>query len=115
MTKIYRSIDEMVGHTPLIMMSKLMKKYDLSANLLGKCEFYNPLFSIKDRVALNMLNKIPFSHINNDTVFIEATSGNTGIGLAAFCAVRGYKLIIVMPENMASEKISLIRQKLQAF
>ncbi len=108
--KIYDSIEEMVGHTPLLRMHALEKKFNCKANILGKCEFYNPIFSVKDRVALNMINKAPFSKINNNTVFIEATSGNTGIGLAAFCAKRGYRLVIVMPENMSAEKIALIRQ-----
>ena len=110
MQKIYDSIEDMVGHTPLLRLNKLMHCYKVKADILAKCEFYNPLFSIKDRVALNMINKAPFSKINDETVFIEATSGNTGVGLAAFCAYRGYKLVIVMPENMAPEKISLIRQ-----
>ena len=110
MQKIYNSIEELVGHTPLLKLNKLMKKFECKANVIGKCEFYNPIFSVKDRVALNMINKAPFSKINEDTVFIEATSGNTGVGLAAFCAERDYKLVIVMPENMAREKISLIRQ-----
>lgn len=110
MQKIYDSIEELVGHTPLLKLNKLMKKFECKANVIGKCEFYNPIFSVKDRVALNMINKAPFSKINEDTVFIEATSGNTGVGLAAFCAERDYKLVIVMPENMAREKIALIRQ-----
>lgn len=109
MQKIYDSIEEIVGHTPLLRLNKLKKKFGFKADVLAKCEFYNPIFSIKDRVALNMINKAPFSKINKDTVFIEATSGNTGIGLAAFCAAKGYKLVIVMPENMAREKIALIR------
>lgn len=109
MQKIYDSIEEIVGHTPLLRLNKLKKKFGFKADILAKCEFYNPIFSIKDRVALNMINKAPFSKINKDTVFIEATSGNTGIGLAAFCAAKGYKLVIVMPENMAREKIALIR------
>ncbi len=109
MEKIYNSLEELVGHTPLLRLNKLKQTYDLKADILAKCEFYNPIFSIKDRIALNMINKAPFSLINKDTVFIEATSGNTGIGLAAFCAAKGYKLIIVMPENMAKEKIALIR------
>ena len=110
MQKIYDSIEDLVGHTPLLRLQKLMHHYDVKAEIIAKCEFYNPLFSVKDRVALNMINKAPFSKINKDTVFIEATSGNTGVGLAAFCAYRGYKLVIVMPENMAPEKIALIRQ-----
>lgn len=110
MQKIYDSIEELVGHTPLLRLNRLMKKFDCQADILGKCEFYNPVFSVKDRIALNMIKKAPFSKINADTVFIEATSGNTGVGLAAFCAARGYHLVIVMPENMAKEKIALIRQ-----
>lgn len=109
MSKIYNSIEDLVGHTPLLKLNKLMKKNKLKANLIVKCEFYNPIFSVKDRVALNMIKKAPFSRINSDTVFIEATSGNTGAALAAFCAYRGYKLVIVMPENMTKEKIALIR------
>lgn len=110
MQKIYDSIEDLIGHTPLLKLNKLMKKFECQANIIGKCEFYNPIFSVKDRVALNMINKAPFSKINENTVFIEATSGNTGVGLAAFCAERGYKLVIVMPENMVHEKIALIRQ-----
>ncbi len=110
MKKIYDSIEDMVGHTPLLRLNKLKKRLGYGADILAKCEFYNPIFSVKDRVALNMINKAPFSKINADTIFIEATSGNTGAALAAFCAARGYKLIIVMPENMTAEKIALIRQ-----
>lgn len=109
MKKIYDSIEELVGHTPLLRLNKLKNACGFKADILAKCEFYNPIFSVKDRVALNMINKAPFSKINENTVFIEATSGNTGIGLAAFCAAKGYKLVIVMPENMAKEKIALIR------
>ena len=110
MRKIYDSIEDLVGHTPLLRLNKLGKKLDLPVAVLAKCEFYNPIFSVKDRVALNMLNRAPFSKIDEQTVFIEATSGNTGVGLAAFCAARGHKLVIVMPENMSPEKIALIRQ-----
>ncbi|MBQ9271036.1 MAG: cysteine synthase A [Alphaproteobacteria bacterium] len=110
MSKIYNSIEEMVGHTPLLRLNKLMQKIGTTTNILAKCEFYNPIFSVKDRIALNMINKAPFSKINKDTIFVEATSGNTGAALAAFCAARGYKLVIVMPENMTPEKIALIRQ-----
>ena len=109
MSKIYNSVEDLVGHTPLVKLNKLMKKFQLKANLIVKCEFYNPIFSVKDRVAYNMIQKAPFTKIKSDTVFIEATSGNTGAALAAFCAYRGYKLVIVMPENMAREKIALIR------
>lgn len=110
MKKIYNSITEMVGKTPILKLSRLAKKYKVKANLLGKCEFYNPLFSVKDRVALSMLEKAAKTRpITDDTVFIEATSGNTGIALAAMCAAKGYNLVIVMPENMSEERIRLMR------
>lgn len=110
MKKIYDSITEMVGHTPLLNLKKLAKKYHVKANLLAKCEFYNPLFSVKDRIALSMLNKAEKSgKISDNTVFVEATSGNTGIALAAMCAAKDYKLVIVMPENMSQERIKLMR------
>ena len=103
-------LKEMVGHTPLLRLHKLEKNYRLKARLLAKCEFYNPLFSVKDRIALSMLDKAEKSgKINANTVFVEATSGNTGIALAALCAAKGYKLVIVMPENMSQERIKLMR------
>lgn len=110
MGKIYNSVTELVGKTPLVRLSKLGKKHKVKARILAKCEFLNPLFSVKDRVALNMLKKAEEKHkITEDTVFIEATSGNTGIGLAAMCAAKGYKLVITMPENMTKERIMLMR------
>lgn len=110
MKKIYNSVTEMVGHTPLLKLNKLADKYQIKANLLAKCEFYNPLFSVKDRIAVSMLNKAEKSGlINDNTVFVEATSGNTGIALSALCAAKGYKLVIVMPENMSQERIKLMR------
>lgn len=110
MKKIYNSVTEMVGHTPLLKLNKLADKYQVKANLLAKCEFYNPLFSVKDRIAVSMLNKAEKSgRVNDNTVFVEATSGNTGIALAALCAAKGYKLVIVMPENMSQERIKLMR------
>ncbi len=110
MKKIYNSVTEMVGHTPLLKLNKLAKKYQVKANLLAKCEFYNPLFSVKDRIAVSMLNKAEKSgKVNENTVFVEATSGNTGIALAALCAAKDYKLVIIMPENMTQERIKLMR------
>lgn len=110
MQKIYNSITEMVGHTPLLKLSKLAKQNKVKANILGKCEFYNPLFSVKDRIALSMVEKAEASgKMNENTVFVEATSGNTGIALAAICAAKGYKLVITMPENMSQERIKLMR------
>lgn len=110
MKKIYRSLTEMVGRTPLVEMHKLCAKYKIKAHILGKCEFYNPLFSVKDRIALQMINRAEASGlVNENTIFVEATSGNTGIGLAAICAAKGYKLVITMPENMTKERIDLMK------
>lgn len=109
MVKIYNSLTEMVGHTPLLRLGRLTTKLRLNSEILAKCEMYNPLFSVKDRVALAMIEEQEKKGISKDTVFVEATSGNTGIGLAGVCAARGYKLIIVMPENMSEERIRLIR------
>lgn len=108
--KIYNSITDMVGHTPLLKLSKLAKHYNLHANILAKCEFYNPLFSIKDRIAVKMLEGAEKQYkITEDSIFIEVTSGNTGIALAAMCAAKGYKLVILMPENASQERIKLIK------
>lgn len=109
MVKIYNSITELVGQTPLLRLGNLSTKLRLNAEIIAKCEMYNPLFSVKDRVALSMIEKQEKKNIVKDTVFVEATSGNTGIGLAGICASKGYKLIIVMPENMSEERIKLIR------
>ncbi len=109
MEKIYNSITELVGHTPLLRLGKLTTKLRINAEILAKCEMYNPLFSVKDRIALAMIEAEEKKGISPETVFVEATSGNTGIGLAAMCAAKGYKLIIVMPENMSQERISLMR------
>lgn len=109
MGKIYKSVTELVGHTPLLELSKLAAKCRVKQRLLGKCECYNPAFSVKDRIALNMLEKFPKDKVNENTVFVEATSGNTGVGLAAMCAAKGYKLVLVMPENMSAERRKLMK------
>ncbi len=110
MKKIYHSITEMVGRTPLLELGNVEKKHRLKAKIFAKCEFYNPLFSVKDRAALFMLEKAEKSgKISPQTVFLEATSGNTGIALAALCAAKGYKLVITMPENMTKERIAVMR------
>ena len=94
----------------MLQLSRLAKHFHVKAHLLAKCEFLNPLFSIKDRVALNMIEQAEKKHkITDETVFVEATSGNTGIGLAGICAAKGYKLVITMPENMTKERIMLMR------
>ena len=110
MKKIFDSMTELVGDTPLLHLHKWAEKHQLKANILAKCEFYNPLFSIKDRAALKMIEQAEKQgKITKDTVFLEATSGNTGIALAAICAAKGYKLVIMMPENMSKERILLMR------
>lgn len=109
MGRIYNSVTELVGHTPLLRLGNLTTHLRLNVELLAKCEMYNPLFSVKDRIALAMLEKAEKNGITDKTVFVEATSGNTGIALAAMCAAKGYKLIIVMPENMSQERIRLMR------
>ncbi len=110
MAKIYQSVEDLVGNTPLVRLKSIERAYKLKAKLYGKCEFFNPAFSIKDRIAKHMLEKVPFTQITKDTIFVEATSGNTGIGLAAMCAAKGYKLVIIMPENMSVERVKMIRQ-----
>ncbi len=110
--KTYNSISELIGNTPLIELKALKQHYGLFANIFAKVEFFNPSGSVKDRAALYMLNEAEGkSLIKKDTVIIEPTSGNTGIGLAALCASRGYKLILTMSESMSIER----RKILQAY
>lgn len=109
MSKVYNGVDELVGDTPLLALKSIEKKFKTQAHLFGKCECFNPAFSVKDRIAKNMLEKAASKKIGKDTVFVEATSGNTGIGLAAMCAAKGYKLVIIMPENMTKERILLMK------
>ncbi len=107
---IYRNITEVIGKTPLVELSNLKEELHLAANLLAKVEFTNPAGSVKDRVALKMIEDYQREGIlNKDTVIIEPTSGNTGIGLALVCASFGYKLKIVMPDNMSMERIMLMK------
>jgi cysteine synthase A len=109
MSGIYRSVTELVGHTPLIELSRLAAHHKVKASILGKAECFNPASSVKDRIALKMIESVPSEKITSETVFVEATSGNTGIGLAAVCAAKGYKLVIIMPENMSKERIKMMR------
>lgn len=110
MKKIYDSVTEMVGNTPLLRLHRWEEKHHLKAQILAKCEFYNPLFSVKDRAALKMIEKAEAEgKVSRDTIFVEATSGNTGIALAAMCAAKGFKLVITMPENMSRERVVLMR------
>lgn len=107
--KIYDNISELTGNTPLLELHGYEKREGLKARLLVKLESRNPAGSIKDRVALAMLDDAEKAgKLTRDTVIIEPTSGNTGIGLAALCAVRGYRLIIVMPDTMSMERRKLM-------
>lgn len=106
---IYENVTETIGKTPLIKLGKLKKHLNLYSDIIALYEGVNPAGSIKDRVALKMIEDYEKSgKINKDTVIIEPTSGNTGIGLALVCAQRGYKLKIVMPDNMSKERILLM-------
>ena len=110
MRKIYTSIDELVGNTPLLELTHLEKQYDLNARLLAKLEYLNPAGSVKDRVAKAMLDDAEKRGIlQPDSVIIEPTSGNTGIGLAAMACARGYRIILVMPDTMSMERRQLLK------
>ena len=110
MAKIYKSADQLVGHTPLLELTHLEAKYNLKAKVLAKLEYFNPAGSVKDRIAKQMLDDAEAAgKLDKDTVIIEPTSGNTGIGLSAIAAARGYKIIIVMPETMSVERRQLMK------
>ncbi|EEO25971.1 cysteine synthase A [Helicobacter winghamensis] len=105
--KIIHSITETIGNTPLLKLEKLSK--ECGANIFAKCEFLNPTSSIKDRIALGMIeDALQSKRITKDTILIEPTSGNTGIGLASVCAAKGIKLILTMPESMSIERRRLM-------
>ncbi len=107
---IYNSFDELIGKTPLVRLSSIEKELELKSKLYAKLEYFNPAGSVKDRAALFMLDSAEREgKINKDTEIIEPTSGNTGIGLLAVAASRGYKITIVMPENMSEERKLLMR------
>ncbi len=109
MAKIYKSAEELVGKTPLLELSRYGERNGLSAKILAKVEFFNPAGSIKDRAAKEMLDDAKMRGIlTKDSVIIEPTSGNTGIGLAAISAARGYRCIIVMPDTMSKERRMLM-------
>lgn len=110
MTRIFQGAYELVGHTPLVELTQMKKAYGISARLLGKLEYLNPAGSVKDRVAREMLAAAEKRGIlHAGAVVIEPTSGNTGIGLAALAAARGYRVIIVMPDTMSAERRNIIR------
>ena len=110
MSRIYTSADQLIGHTPLLELTHLEKKYGLKARLLGKLEYLNPAGSVKDRIALAMIDDAEVKGLlKPGSVIIEPTSGNTGIGLASVAAARGYRVIIVMPETMSVERRQLMK------
>ena len=110
MSKIYNGADALIGNTPLIELSNIMKKYNLEARLLAKLEYFNPSGSAKDRIAKEMIEDAEKNgRLKPGAVIIEPTSGNTGIGLAAIAAAKGYKLIIVLPETMSVERRNIIK------
>lgn len=110
MSKIYTSADQLIGGTPLLELSNIEKKLNLQAKIYAKLEYLNPAGSSKDRVAKAMLDTAEAEgKINKDTVIIEPTSGNTGIGLASVAAARGYRIIIVMPDTMSVERCQIMK------
>ena len=109
MAKIYKSIDELIGKTPLLELSHIEKENNLKAKIFAKLEYFNPAGSVKDRVAKSIVDDAEQSgKLKPGGTIIEPTSGNTGIGLASVAAARGYKLIVVMPETMSLERRQLI-------
>lgn len=112
MAKIYTSADQLIGGTPLLELTHIEKKYGLKARILAKLEYFNPAGSVKDRIAKGMIDEAEKSgKLKPGYTIIEPTSGNTGIGLAAVAAARGYKIVIVMPETMSIER----RKMMQAY
>lgn len=108
--KVYESVDQLVGHTPLLELRRVEEAYEVSARILGKLEYFNPAGSIKDRIAKAMIDDAEAAGIlKPGATIIEPTSGNTGIGLASIAAARGYQLILTMPETMSVERRNLIK------
>ena len=107
---IYKNITELIGNTPLLELSGIAKQNDVKARILAKLEYFNPAGSVKDRVGLAMLDEAEKTGVlTKDTVIIEPTSGNTGIGIAAVASARGYKTVIVMPDSMSVERQKLLK------
>ena len=108
--KVYSSISELVGHTPLVQLQRFAAARGLKANLLAKVEYFNPAGSVKDRIACAMLDDAEQRGLlKPGAVIVEPTSGNTGIGLAAMAAARGYRVILTMPETMSVERRNLLK------
>ena len=110
MSKVYTSIDQLIGRTPLLELTHIEKHFDLKARILAKLEYFNPAGSVKDRIAKAMIDDAEASgKLKPGSVIIEPTSGNTGIGLSSVAAARGYRIIIVMPETMSVERRQLMK------
>lgn len=110
MSKIYTSVSQLIGNTPLVELSNIERELELKAKLIAKVELFNPAGSVKDRVAMAMiLDAEEKGKLKNSSVIIEPTSGNTGIGIAAVAAARGYRVIIVMPDSMSIERRQLMK------
>lgn len=108
-SRIYDSMAELIGNTPLIRLNHITKARGALAEVLVKAEFFNPLSTVKDRMALGMIEAAEAAgEIHEDTILVEPTSGNTGVGLAFICALKGYKLTLVMPESMSIERRKLL-------
>lgn len=108
--QVYDHIWQTIGRTPLVRIPRLSQEYNVKADILLKLEFFNPLSSVKDRLAFALIEAGERDgHIKPDTVIIEPTSGNTGIGLAFICAAKGYRLILTMPESMSYERRKMLR------
>jgi len=110
MSKIYKNLTDLIGRTPLLELGNYQKKHELSATIIGKLEYFNPAGSVKDRIAKSMIDDAEAKGLlSPDSVIIEPTSGNTGIGLASVAAARGYRIILTMPETMSIERRNLLK------
>ncbi|MDI9515085.1 MAG: cysteine synthase A [Clostridiaceae bacterium] len=110
MARIYKSLTDLIGKTPLLELTNYEKKHGLKATIIAKLEYYNPAGSVKDRIAKSMIEDAEEKGLlRPDSVIIEPTSGNTGIGLASVAAARGYRIILTMPETMSIERRSLLK------
>lgn len=110
MSNIYTSAEQLIGNTPLLELTHIEKEYNLKAKIIAKLEYFNPTGSVKDRIAKAIIDDAETSGLlRHDSVIIEPTSGNTGIGLASVAAVRGYRIILTMPETMSVERRQLMK------